>query len=703
MSQEPTETPQPRGLRGPAARGTARGRAGLGGRPRLEAPTSRHLALPGTDTNIPAPPSSMTIPNSGDADDLPAPLSLTTIPGSGRADDSESRLDEALPAPNAVGSCGLATVNSPRPPAPPAPSGDAGTRSSGTPDTLAVGTNTARAVEQSTALSASLGNADTNLVSALTTRSTGRSVAATHSGAEETALTTQRTPNPSATQISSLKFYPTVAASLGTLQDSTRETALVARSRHSAAQVRQYVAAQVHRWMSREPGIVQPPDPYYPDRHHWPMRTWLLEKKETCLCLPVVTDPVVLQVDLEELRFSGGARDFTSVIATLQTMLHDAGYAFLNLVPTWGRTLSLELLASQVGQFMSDASFLWGLLTVEQVAWNEIAQGRQYSVRRDDAPFQTLDPEVTSAFRLEDDGDTLMLTPEEQELLGVAMVTRLRLAHNRSDAAGVLMRRCPCLHGPGTRVWGGIPEVVGTSSLASGDAPMLTPDENMSSAGGGSPGLEPSTAMVGVYMTTTGTTAGQSYTTEQPTLYVPVAEYPPGQDTRPPPPASPSTAPPVRSDGLGGSEEETKSGVPMTIRGPHLPENSRDWDRDLQEADRQISELRAALAARDELERIRNEEYRVARTAQAAQAKLPQEAWEHREAELQERVAQEMERRKVSDQDFESLQAKVYLLEKERAQEREEGTQFRAEADRRMEEVTEKCGQAVCKATAAID
>ncbi|OWY97463.1 hypothetical protein PHMEG_00031995 [Phytophthora megakarya] len=427
-----------------------------------------------------------------------------------------------------------------------------------------------------------------------------------------------------------------------------------------------------------------------------------------------------------------------------------------------------------------------------------------------------------------------MLTPEEQELLGVAMVTRLRLAHVRprewsdSDASRPEPKRrrgstdaplsvpswtvVQCTPGrrsvpdlgprghihlpargrrrppdvdarragitgsgdgnsaegwltrpepkrrrgstdaplsvpswPGsdeaTRVWGGpVPEVVGTSSLASGDAPMLTPDENMSSAGGGSqgsPGLEP----IGVYMATTGATAGQPHTAEQPKLYVPVAEYPPGQGARPPTPALPRTAPPVRNDGPGGSEEETKSDVPMTTRGPHLSENSRDQntappvrndgpggseeetksdvpmttrgphlsensrgqDRDMQEADRQIAELRAALATRDELDRIRNEEYRVARTAQAAQANLSQEAWDRREAEFQERTAREMERRKVSGQDFAGLQAQMYLLEKERAQEREESIQFRAEADRRMEAVTEKRDQAISKATAAID
>ncbi|OWZ17600.1 LOW QUALITY PROTEIN: hypothetical protein PHMEG_0008437 [Phytophthora megakarya] len=122
------------------------------------------------------------------------------------------------------------------------------------------------------------------------------------------------------------------------------------------------------------------------------------------------------------MRFADGARDFTSVIAVLQTMLHDAGYAFLNLAPTWGRTLNPELLAAKDGQFMSDASFLWGLLTVEQVAWNEIARGRHYSVRRDDAPFQILDSETASAFSVEDDGDTLMLTLEEQVLFGTAMI-----------------------------------------------------------------------------------------------------------------------------------------------------------------------------------------------------------------------------------------------------------------------------------------
>ncbi|OWZ01890.1 hypothetical protein PHMEG_00026649, partial [Phytophthora megakarya] len=241
----------------------------------------------------------------------------------------------AYRARNAVGSRELATVNSPRPAAPPASSGDAGTRPSGTPDALVVGPNTARAVEQPVALPAAFGNADTNPVSVLTARNAGQPVAATHSEVRETALTTRSPPGPSATQIPWLRLHPTVAVSLRSFQDSDLATTLVPQPRHSAVQVRMYVATQVQRWMGREPGVVPPPDPYYPDRHHWPMRNWLPEKKETirhhreivrpwtanfrseCLCLPVVADPLALQVDLEELRFADGARDFTSVIAVL--------------------------------------------------------------------------------------------------------------------------------------------------------------------------------------------------------------------------------------------------------------------------------------------------------------------------------------------------------------------------------------------------
>ncbi|OWY99114.1 hypothetical protein PHMEG_00029946, partial [Phytophthora megakarya] len=389
------------------------------------------------------------------------------------------------------------------------------------------------------------------------------------------------------------------------------------------------------------------------------MRNWILDKKETIRNVREITS-----VDLEKLRFADGVRDFTSVIAVLQTMLHDAGYAFLNLVPTWGRTLSPELLAAQDGQFMSDASFLWGLLTIEQVAWNEIARGRNYSVRRDDAPFRALDPET--AFPVEDDGDALMLTLEEQELLGTAMVTRLRLAHVRprdwseSDSSQPEPKR----------------------RRGSTDAPLSVPswpgsDETTRVWGGpcwDPPGMEPSTAMVGVYMVTTGSGVGPPNVAEQPTFYVPVAEYPSGQDARLPPRALTPTPPMTRGSDPDGLDEETKSDDPMADQGTRLSDPSRDEDQDLRDANRQISELRAALAAQDEQERLRHEDYRAARAAQAAQTKISREEWEYREAEYQDRATREAERKKAA-----------------------------AEVSRRMEEVSEQCNQAISRTTVAIE
>ncbi|OWZ11645.1 hypothetical protein PHMEG_00015307 [Phytophthora megakarya] len=197
-----------------------------------------------------------------------------------------------------------------------------------------------------------------------------------------------------------------------------------------------------------------------------------------------------------------------------------------------------------------------------------------------------------------------------------------RLDRNRSGVVEALTHRCLCLSTGSekvTRVWGGpIPQFVVISSLASGDAPMLTPDKIMSSAGEGSQGssgMEPSAATVGVYMATTGSGPDQSHAAEQPAFYVPVAEYPPGPDARLPPRAPTPTPTTTRGGGPDGLDEETKSDAPMVDQGPRFSETGWDGGQDLREADQQISELRAALATRDEQERLRPKDYRVARAA----------------------------------------------------------------------------------------
>ncbi|OWY93786.1 hypothetical protein PHMEG_00036686, partial [Phytophthora megakarya] len=272
--------------------------------------------------------------------------------------------------------------------------------------------------------------------------------------------------------------------------------------------------------MSREPDIVLPPDLYYPELHHWSIWEWLLEKKETirhlreitsasssgrswtanlrseCLHLPVVTDPLALRVNLEELRFDDGTRDSTSVVAVLQTMLHDAGYGFRNLVPTWGCTWV---------QFMSYTKFLWELLVFEQSAWNEIAHGSRCGVRSDDVPFKVLNTEAAAVSSVGDNGTVSLLTPDDQALLGASIVNRLRLTYACSPnepvgdtsspetsrvLLGVLRSRSDKLP---SGLNGSVPEDTRNSSLASGDVSPLALDGNVKSSRGaskGSHGLE---------------------------------------------------------------------------------------------------------------------------------------------------------------------------------------------------------------------
>ncbi|KAG7387678.1 hypothetical protein PHYPSEUDO_013805 [Phytophthora pseudosyringae] len=156
---------------------------------------------------------------------------------------------------------------------------------------------------------------------------------------------------------------------------------------------------------------MSPPDPYYPEQRHWSMRNWLMEVTEAirylrevnvsgdperpwtasfkaeCLCLPVTSDGVPRRVDLTRLHRHDGSRDYVSVMALVQTMLHEAGFAFINLVPAWGHSVSPELLASQDARFISDAMFLREFLVNGQSAWNQIAKGRRFSVRREEIPF----------------------------------------------------------------------------------------------------------------------------------------------------------------------------------------------------------------------------------------------------------------------------------------------------------------------------
>ncbi|KAG7383568.1 hypothetical protein PHYPSEUDO_003547 [Phytophthora pseudosyringae] len=574
-------------------------------------------------------------------------------PSTGDSVETETEMDDDQAAP-ATGSQKLTSVGSQLTAVLPASSGNAGTRS-------------------------------TNPVNLLTTPAAEQSVANPSPGLETQALVSRTLPRPGAPAMEGTTFelHPGIAAPSASLREASAGGALAPGAALSEAQQREYADSQVARWKSRGPGVVSPPDPYYPERRHWPMRNWLMEVTEAirylreinvsgdperpwtasfkaeCLCLPVISDGVPHRVDLAQLHRHDRSRDYVSVMALVQTMLREAGFAFINLVPAWGHSVSPELLASQDARSQKAG----GLACAEK---------------------RFLDPAAAASFPVEEDGDVLMLTVEVQELLGNAMVIRLRLARVRpresdSDVSRPdPKRRRGSLDAPlsipswpgsdeGARVWGGpVPETVGTSSLASGDAPMLTPDKNMSSAGGGSqgsPGLGPAGAVVHVFVTTAGPEGNSSKSVERPTVYIPVTAYPPTPALTALPDLS------AAAEATHHDDEESKPEAP-TLRESEI---SRSTDAEVAEhalrvANQQVADLQAAMSARDDQERSRLQAYEQAMYAQAAEQEMNRSDRKQFKSIHRGREIEEARRKEAADTEIARLQLRLYQIQEQQAQ-----------------------------------
>ncbi|KAG7384961.1 hypothetical protein PHYPSEUDO_002043 [Phytophthora pseudosyringae] len=420
-----------------------------------------------------------------------------------------------------------------------------------------------------------------------------------------------------------------------------------------------------------------------------PERHWTASFKAECLCLPVTSDGVPHRVDRTRLHRHDGSPDYVSVMALVQTILYEAGFAFINLVPAWGSSVSPELHTSQDARFISDAMFLREFLVNGQSAWNRIAEGRRFSVRWEDVPFQVLDPAAAASFPVEEDGDVLMLIVEEQELLGNAMVIHLRLAQGRPRASDLEVsrpepkRRRGSLDAPLSIPSGLVPtkvpasgavrsQTVGTSSLASGDAPVLTPDESMSSAGGdsqGSPGLGPTGAVAHMFVATAGPEGDSSVSVEQPIVYVPVAAYPPTPALTAPPDLSAAAEATTHEEVV--EQEMNRSERKSIHRGREIEEIRRTTSPgpgrlppggEAQVTREWVASHREVEAIARDAERLRVE---AATAAEAAAARARQkEAQSRRELDYQLREAHvrqvlETERRETQEAEIKALREQM--------------------------------------------
>ncbi|GMF29831.1 unnamed protein product [Phytophthora lilii] len=322
-----------------------------------------------------------------------------------------------------------------------------------------------------------------------------------------------------------------------------------------------------------------------------------------------------------------------------------------------------------------------------------------------------------------------MLTAEEQALLGNAVVIRLRLAQvqPREWSESDYSRPDPKRHrgsedGPpsvqswpgsdeGARVWGGpVPEVVGTSSVASRDAPMITPDENMSSAGGGSlgsPGIEPHGAFAGVFMATT-VLDEQMRAPEQPATYVP-----PTYAAGPQPGATAPASPAPRDQTL---DEEMKAEVPGAndMGMARLAEEQATSHQALQDAQRQIAELQMAMAARDEQERIRIQEYQRTLQAQTAERDLNRAERKQQKTLTRKQEVEAARRKEAANIEIASLHLRLHQVEEQQAREQDavrreaaeaiarDADRLRAEAAAAVEAAAERARQEEAQAKRAL-
>ncbi|KAG7387677.1 hypothetical protein PHYPSEUDO_013804 [Phytophthora pseudosyringae] len=133
----------------------------------------------------------------------------------------------------------------------------------------------------------------------------------------------------------------------------------------------------------------------------------------------------------------------------------------------------------------------------------------------------------------------------------------------------------------------------------------------------GSPGLDPAGAVAHVLVATAGPEGDSSVPAEQPTVYVPVAAYPPTPTLTAPPDLSTATEATYHDD------EESKPEAPTSRKS----EISRSTEAEVAEhalrvAQQQVADLQAAISARDDQERARLQAYEQAVYVQAAEQEM---------------------------------------------------------------------------------
>ncbi|ETP35011.1 hypothetical protein F442_16747 [Phytophthora nicotianae P10297] len=164
-------------------------------------------------------------------------------------------------------------------------------------------------------------------------------------------------------------------------------------------------------------------------------QAWFAEMGPTRRGVPPAQD------DLIELQISTALLESWECVAVLLTLLHEAGFQFNNLAPTWSQLTASKVATEAVGSLVDDVQIL---LAMEPIDWRSLAATATLTI------LPSLEAEVKHertpivGNEAEDEDKGLLMTDYKTDILGRDYVLSLRLIGLRPSRSpsGSSMVRC---------------------------------------------------------------------------------------------------------------------------------------------------------------------------------------------------------------------------------------------------------------------
>ncbi|POM66894.1 Hypothetical protein PHPALM_17174 [Phytophthora palmivora] len=203
-----------------------------------------------------------------------------------------------------------------------------------------------------------------------------------------------------------------------------------------------YVRREVRRWEEVSPGRVTPPSVVYdptpkPDANsyfaaayatgdYFKWRLALANQDEAWISeFHAARWGVGTAQDLTATTIPQSVMTARECVAILQTLFFEAGFEFVNLIPSWSTTRASRIPESLVRSVVEEVQ---NFIAVELVEWRMVIAGVSFQVNFEDHVAQSVQEQVPRLEYHKEDGDgDLLMTDYDADLLGREFVLRFRV------------------------------------------------------------------------------------------------------------------------------------------------------------------------------------------------------------------------------------------------------------------------------------